>query len=195
MNTGLWMYGIAEQIALQEQRLAPEEAATSRDEQFAALVRRQARFVFRVAYSVLRDVQDAEDAVQETFLRIHRRSPVWAEITDERAFLATIAWRIALDQRRKAPKRATDCDAPWAGLNPEQAAIASDWSSVVHRLIDALPEELRQPLVLSGIEELSSCEIAKMMGIAEGTVRTRVMRARQILRQKLSALKARRHDR
>ena len=57
-------------------------------------------------------------------------------------------------------------------------------------MIDALPEELRQPLALSGVEELSSREIAKVMGIPEGTVRTRLARARQILRQKLSALKA-----
>jgi RNA polymerase sigma-70 factor (ECF subfamily) len=57
----------------------------------------------------------------------------------------------------------------------------------VHRLIDALPEELRQALSLSSIQELSSREIAAILGIPEGTVRTRLMRARQLLRQKLSA--------
>jgi RNA polymerase sigma-70 factor, ECF subfamily len=52
--------------------------------------------------------------------------------------------------------------------------------------VDALPEQLRQPLVLSGIDELSSPEIAAVMGIPEGTVRTRIMRARQILKQKMA---------
>jgi RNA polymerase sigma-70 factor (ECF subfamily) len=60
-------------------------------------------------------------------------------------------------------------------------------------LIDALPEELRQPLALSTVEELNSQEIAQVMGIPEGTVRTRLMRARQVLKQKLSALMAGHH--
>jgi RNA polymerase sigma-70 factor (ECF subfamily) len=57
----------------------------------------------------------------------------------------------------------------------------------VHRLIDALPEELRQPLALSTVEELTSPEVARILGIPEGTVRTRLMRAREILKQKLIA--------
>ena len=67
-------------------------------------------------------------------------------------------------------------------------AIGSDWQSKVHRLIDGLPEDLRQPLALSTIEELTSGEIAQIMDIPEGTVRTRIQRARQLLREKLSAL-------
>lgn len=58
----------------------------------------------------------------------------------------------------------------------------------MHRLVDALPDELRQPLALSIVEELNSREIAKVIGVAEGTVRTRLMRARQILKRKLAAV-------
>jgi RNA polymerase sigma-70 factor (ECF subfamily) len=65
-------------------------------------------------------------------------------------------------------------------------AIGSDWNAMVHRLVDALPEELRQPLALSTTEQLDSREIAELMGIPEGTVRTRLMRAREILKQKLA---------
>ncbi len=167
-----------------------EENAITVDDEFAALVTRQTRFVFRVAYSVLRNVQDADDAVQETFLKLYR-SGGWKSMADERAFLARSAWRVAVDQLRRKPKSAPEADTVWAGRNPEQVAIDSDWSAVVHRLMDALPEELRQPLALSSFEELSSPEIAKIMGIPEGTVRTRVMRARQILRQKLEGLRSR----
>lgn len=70
---------------------------------------------------------------------------------------------------------------------PEHDVIAADWTVTVHRLIDALPEDLRQPLALSTLKELNSREIAAVMRISEGTVRTRLMRARQILKQKLAA--------
>ncbi len=59
---------------------------------------------------------------------------------------------------------------------------------MVHSMIDALPEELRVPLVLSAFDELNSREIGRVLGILEGTVRTRLQRARQVLRQKLASL-------
>lgn len=176
------MPSVAEQIADPELCLAS-------DERFAALVQRRARFVFRVAYSVLRSVPDADDVVQDTFLKLYRSSS-WERIDDEKAFLARTAWRIAVDQLRARRKDAVETDAPWQGPNPEQSAIGSDWSSLVCRLIDSLPEELRQPLALSSLEELNSREIANVMGIPEGTVRTRLMRARQILKQKLNDMGA-----
>ncbi len=173
--------------------MAQGEVAITRDEQFTDLVRRQTRFVFRVAYSVLRNIHDADDATQETFLKLYRSSG-WESAGDEKAYLARTAWRVAVDQLRKKTASAPVADTPGTRPNPEQAAIASDWSSVIHRLIDALPEELRRPLALSGLEELNSRESAKVMGISESAVRTRLMRARQILKQKLKALGAGHHE-
>ena len=178
------MNGVSEQIALQETGLAENSAATAREEWFAAVVNRQARFVFRIAYSALRSVHDAEDVVQETFMKLYQ-SRRWEQIVDERAFLARMAWRIAIDQRQKKPATSPERDAEWEGHDPEQAAIASNWNQVVHRLIDGLPEELRQPLALSSFEEFTSREIAEVMDIPEGTVRTRLMRARQMLKERL----------
>jgi RNA polymerase sigma-70 factor (ECF subfamily) len=86
---------------------------------------------------------------------------------------------------------AEDADLPSSDPSPEATAIDADWQGKVHRLIDGLPEELRQPLALSTIQELTSGEIAQIMGIPEGTVRTRVLRARQLLREKLAALESR----
>ena len=148
-----------------------------------ALVHRQSRFVFRVAWAVLRNVQDAEDVVQETFLRIHRNAP---EMDDERAFLATTAWRLAVDRRKSRRPDAEMPDLADTGRNPETAAVDTDWNTRIARMIDGLPEDLRQPLVLSGIEEMTSPEIARVMGIPEGTVRTRILRARQILKERLA---------
>jgi RNA polymerase sigma-70 factor, ECF subfamily len=70
--------------------------------------------------------------------------------------------------------------------DPEAAALTSDSNAIVHRLIDALPEDLRRPLALSGLQEMNSRQIAAVMGIPEGTVRTRLVRARQILKEKLT---------
>lgn len=183
------MPGISEQIALQEPRLARAVSAAEQCEVFSDLVRRQSRFVFRVAYAILRDVHDADDAVQETFLKLYR-SRGWDGIKDEKAYLARVAWRSAVDLRARKLKSSPVVEAAWPGRNPEQDAIASDRDAVIHRLIDALPEELRQPLVLSGLQELSSTETARIIGISENAVRSRVMRARQILKQKLDALGA-----
>ncbi len=157
-------------------------AVRPREDRFAELVERRSRFVHRVAYSVLRNAQDAEDVVQETFLKLYR-SGAWEGMDDERAFLARAAWRLAVGRRRTEPGLIL---VPAQGLNPEDAAVASDLHALVHRMIDALPEELRQPLALSSVEEMNSREIAAVMGIPEGTVRTRLVRARQMLKEKLA---------
>jgi RNA polymerase sigma-70 factor (ECF subfamily) len=177
------MTGLTQQLPFADLTL---DEAGARQSRFADLVERQSRFVFRVAYAITRNPSDAEDVVQETFLKIFRTSS-WERIEDERAFLARTAWRIAVDRRsraRQAPAAPSLTPAP----TPEQSVITADRHAAVHRLIDALPEELRQPLALSTVDEMSSGEIARILGIAEGTVRTRLMRAREILKQKLQAL-------
>jgi RNA polymerase sigma-70 factor, ECF subfamily len=137
------------------------------------------------------ELLDAEDVVQETFLKIYRAG-VWEEIKDENAFVAVRAWRIAINKlSRKGNERqnvATDLEIASTDTSPEGAAIAANSNAMVHRLIDALPEELRQPLAHSTVEELNSREIATMMGLTEVTVRTRLMRAREILKQKFGAI-------
>jgi|SRR5579884_2255596 len=173
---------------------AKQEDSTSRHESFAAMVQRQSRFVFRVAYSVLRSVSEADDVVQETFLKVYRAGG-WERIENERAFLARVAWRAAVDRRRVRRVEEPDPELASQAESPEAVVIAADWSAAVHRLIDALPEEFRQPLALSAVEEMSSPEIAAVMGIPEGTVRSRISRARQLLREKLNALVAGGHGR
>ena len=161
------------------------------DEAFAILVHRQSRFVFQVAYAVLRNSHDAEDVVQETFLSLYR-SGAWQKMNDERAFLARTVWRQTIDRLRANPRRKSDdsrvlLELPSQESDPEQTLLGANQQAVVHRLIDALPEELRQPLALSTVEELNSREIAAILDIPEGTVRTRLMRARQMLKEKLAA--------
>jgi RNA polymerase sigma-70 factor, ECF subfamily len=163
------------------------------DPGFTALVERQSRLVFRVVYAVLLNSSDAEDAVQETFLKLYRNHG-WRQAENERAFLARVAWRTAVDLRRRL-SRSTESDAPLAldqmpslQPSPEQALTSANENAAVHALIDSLAEELRMPLVLSAMEELNSRQIGEILGIPEGTVRTRLQRARQILREKLASL-------
>ncbi len=154
-------------------------------------MKRQSRFVFRVAYAILRNSHDAEDAAQESFLKLYRNH-AWRGIENERAFLARAVWRVAVDRVRQLqlPHAVLEdeLEPPSAAPSPEQEAIAVDWQAAIHRMIDALPEELRQPLALSAIDQLNSREIAAILGIPEGTVRTRLMRARHRLKEKLAAL-------
>jgi RNA polymerase sigma-70 factor (ECF subfamily) len=181
------MTGHSEQIGLGETVLADEQDIAGCEERFAALVGRQSRFIFRVAYAVLRNSHDAEDVVQEVFLKLYR-SARWDQMKDERAYLARVAWRISVDRLPKTRDSEVDAEELAGGETPEQAAVQANWSAVVHRLIDALPEELRHPLALSSIDELKSHEIARILGIPEGTVRTRLMKARAVLKQKLALL-------
>jgi RNA polymerase sigma-70 factor (ECF subfamily) len=190
------MIGHSERIGLGETTLADERENGDCEDHFAALVQRQSRFVFRVAYAVLRNSHDAEDVAQEVFLKLYR-SGGWNKITDERAYLARVAWRVSVDRRTKSHKKgkpmSEDCASP--AETPEEAAVQANWSAMVHMLMDALPEDLRLPLALSSADELTSREIAAILGIPEGTVRSRMMKAREILRQKLARLMGEKHGR
>lgn len=141
--------GISYQVALQEPKLVTAETSNVADEQFAALVERQSRFVFRVAFSVLRNAHDAEDVAQETFLKLYR-SAAWKKAEDERAFLARVAWRLAVS---RLSKKKVPCDFERAAQEtPEEELIRLDRDALVQRLVDALPQELRLPLALSTVE-------------------------------------------
>jgi len=167
------------------------DVAMERDERFEEMVARQARFMFQVAFGLLRNRQDAEDAVQEAFLKLYR-GEAWLRMENEKGFLARTVWRVALDHLPKAVERMTDVaemQLAASGGSPEQSVVDEDERAVLRRLIDGLPEELRQPLVLSSVEEMTSREVAEAMGIPEGTVRTRVMRARTELRRRFVAMK------
>ena len=167
---------------------------TGKDAALEALVREHSRLVYRIAYSVLRQHQDAEDATQETFMRVLRFQSKLAEVNEPKTWLARIAWRVALDRsRRQRRAREIALDDPEQTVpEPKSTATAADdnvqstqMQLRLERLIAALPAKLREPLILSTIEEMTPREIAATLGINEAAVRSRTFRARQILRQKL----------
>jgi len=165
-----------------------------------ALVREYSRLVYRIAFGVLRRHHDAEDATQETFLRVLRYGSRLGQIEDPKPWLARIAWRVAVD-RAKQHGRAHEIplDDPEGGVDEvastatpaDETAQGSQFTAVLEKLISALPEKLREPLILSTIEEMSPREIARTLKINEAAVRSRVFRARQVLEEKLARRTAR----
>jgi RNA polymerase sigma-70 factor (ECF subfamily) len=165
-----------------------------RDELLEGLVRQHSRLVYRIAYAVLRRHHDAEDATQETFLRLLRYSSKLAAVEDPKTWLARIAWRVAVDRSRQRGRIREiplhDPEKPIEVASSESPADETVHSTqvgaVLEKMIAALPEKLRAPLILSTIEEMSPPEVAVTLGINEAAVRSRVFRARQILREKLA---------
>jgi|SRR6516164_178243 len=167
----------------------------SQDELLENLVHRHSRLVYRIAYAVLRSHHDAEDATQETFFRALRYRRKLAAVEDHKSWLARIAWRAAVERSRKTSrKREISLDDPRKPL-PEIASVESSADSAIEgsevnalleRFIAALPEKLRAPLILSAVEEMSPREVAAALGISQAAVRSRLFRARQILREKLT---------
>ncbi len=159
-----------------------------------AVVRQHARLVYQVAYLLLRNHHDAEDATQETFLRVWRYRKRLPEARDPKAWLARIAWRVALDRRKNAAEisLADAAEAVFklyaAGESAEKIAGAKQMAVLLDQLIATLPGKLRDPMLLSLDPELTQAEIGIVLNIPESSVRTRLFRARQMHRQKLSSI-------
>lgn len=162
------------------------------EEALAALVSQYASTLYRVAFSVLRNSSDAEDAVQEAFLRVVRYRGGLDEIRDHRVWLIRIVWNIVLDRKRRAKTRPETDDVeelarvlPANGLSAEERAAAAQHHAHVLGCVDRLPEKEREVLMLSAFEELSSVEIASALGITESSVRSRLFRARNLMAELL----------
>jgi RNA polymerase sigma-70 factor (ECF subfamily) len=141
------------------------------------LVSQYAGTLYRVAFSVLRNPSDAEDAVQETFLRVLRHRDTLDEVRDQRVWLIRIVWNIVLDRKRRAKTRPETDDVselarvlPAKGLSAEQIASAAQHHAHVLACVDRLPAKERQVLMLSAFEELTSVEIASVLGITASAV-------------------------
>ena len=163
-------------------RIQAEEAT------LAALVSQYAGALYRVAYSVLRNPADAEDAVQEAFVRVLRHRDTLGEVRDQRVWLIRIVWNIVLDRKRRAKTRPETDDVaelsrvlPCDGLSAEQIAAAAQHHAHVLACVEKLPVKERQVLMLSAFEELTSVEIAEVLGITESSVRSRLFRARNLM--------------
>lgn len=162
------------------------------EEAIAALVDEYASTLYRVAFSVLHNTADAEDAVQEAFLRVLRHREQLREVRDRRVWLIRIVWNLVLDRKRRAKSRPETDDIadlarvlPAEGLSAEGRAAAAQHHAQVLECVEKLPMKEREVLVLSAFEELSSVEIASILSITESSVRSRLFRARNLMAEQL----------
>ena len=158
--------------------------------EFETRLAESSTLAFRVAYSLLRQREDAEDVAQEAFARAYRRFRQLRDRTRFRAWLVRMTWRLALDRQRGERRRLTR-DTAWADGAP---AVAPAPTGPVERLrarelwhaIDALPPKLRMVVVLANIEGHGMNEVATLLGVPAGTVKSRLFEARRRLKEMLA---------
>ena len=145
---------------------------------------------FRVAYSVLRHREDAEDVAQDAFAKAHRRFRQLRDPERFRSWLVRMVWRLALDRRRGEHRRSIreaehervrqSCSTDTVGDGERAERL---WEA-----IDSLPEKLRCVVVLASIEGHDLAAVARLLGIPQGTVKSRLFLARQRIKDRLQWL-------
>jgi RNA polymerase sigma-70 factor (ECF subfamily) len=171
--------------------IAPWDAAVSGDRElereFEARLVECSTLAFRVAYGVLRQREDAEDVAQEAFAKAYRSFHQLRDRDRFRSWLVRMTWRMALDSRRSSRRRvAREEQVEPIALDAGDPAEASERSQRLWEAIDALSDKLRIVIVLAGIEEHDIREIAALLDLPEGTVKSRLFAARRQLKERLS---------
>lgn len=166
-------------------------AKTGDIEAFEQIIRLHERQVFRTALRLLRRVEDAEDAAQEVYMRLHKHLRRLNNDQDIMPWLYRVTVNVCHDINRRREPAAAPMDASGRPeLEPRdpapspyrQAADAEEWRAM-SRALDALPEKQRASIVLRDLEGLPEESVAEILGIAQATVRTHVCRARLRLRE------------
>lgn len=166
---------------------------------FEQLVRRHEKKVFRLLLRMMGNREEAEDVSQETFLSLHRHGHRFRGDARFSTFVYRVASNAALNRRRTlgrnrariqklAVRQAAGDDLPHSPRNPEDATGGVEVTAEVRRALECLKPALRLPVLLYDIEGLAYGEIAKILGVAEGTIKSRIHRARQALRVQLAPL-------
>ncbi|HET7362842.1 MAG TPA: RNA polymerase sigma factor [Burkholderiales bacterium] len=166
---------------------------------FEALMRRHNRMLFRTARAILRDDAEAEDALQEAYLQAYRSLASFRGDAQLSTWLARIVANEALQRLRKHSRRADIVPLqPAAGAEleqvmdrdmdkaPETTAARHEMRRLLESQIDALPDAYRTVFMLRAVEELSVEETAAVLDMPPATVRTRLFRARSMLREALA---------
>jgi len=166
------------------------------------MMRRHNRLLYRTARSILRDDAEAEDCVQEAYLQAFRSIASFRAESKLSTWLTRIVINQALARLRKNKRddgnvpldNVVDIDGRLPGAEatlseseqPDGAAMREEMRRLLERHIDRLPPAFRTVFVLRALEELSVEETAKLLGIPEATVRSRLFRARSLLRESLA---------
>jgi RNA polymerase sigma-70 factor (ECF subfamily) len=164
-------------------------ADRARDHEFEVLLAEASTLAFRVAYAVLRSREDAEDVAQDAAVRAYRRFGSLRDRESFRPWLVRIAWRLALDRRRTERRRERREQSVFGDRSPaltvEEMAASRQLEETVWKAVDALPEKLRAVVVLGAIEGHGTRDVAGLLGLPEGTIKSRLHAARRRLLEEL----------
>jgi RNA polymerase sigma-70 factor, ECF subfamily len=163
----------------------------SLEREFEERLRESSGLAVRVAYGVLRHQQDAEEVAQEAFAKAYGRFSQLRDRTRFRAWLVRMTWRLAIDRWRSDRRRLAREQAafePPPGVTAEDVAASNERAARLWQAIDSLPEKLRIAIVLGAIHGHDVREVARLLGVPEGTVKSRLFLARKGLAERLQCL-------
>jgi RNA polymerase sigma-70 factor, ECF subfamily len=194
-TTGVWL----NEAVMDALAASFPESAVSRDESLAREFEQRLadcpKLAYRVALGVLHNTAEAEDVAQEAMLRAYRNFHRLRDRERFRGWLVRATFRLALDRiRSKGRRERHENDATRATLTAQSEAsvenlVASrEFERRVAQALDALPEKLRIVMVLAAIEGYNTREVAKLAGLPEGTVKSRLFLARKKLAESLRCL-------
>ncbi len=156
-------------------------------EAFSLLVARYDRAVYHLAYRTLHDVEEAKDATQEAFFKAYRSLRTFKTGAKFSTWIFSIVYHACCDRlnRRKRYSNEELPDRADPGAGPEREAIALDEARRLRAAIDALPEKYRTVITLYHLQSMQYEEIAEVLGLPMGTVKTHLFRAKEQLRKLL----------
>jgi RNA polymerase sigma-70 factor (ECF subfamily) len=158
------------------------------DREFEERLRDSSGLAFSIAYGVLRNRADAEEVAQDAFARAFRRFGQLRDRDRFRSWLTRMTWRLAIDRwrtdRRRTAREYAIATEPWRP-STEDVAVVHERSKHVWLAIDKLPDKLRLVVVLSAIEGHDTREVAGLLDVPEGTVKSRLFSARKMLAENL----------
>jgi RNA polymerase sigma-70 factor (ECF subfamily) len=169
---------------------------------FEGLVRRHQARVFRLLLRMLGSREEAEDVAQETFLNLHRSGHRFRGEARFSTFVYRVAANAALNRRRSLGRHQAregalareGRGAPERPLDPEAAAASSELRGELELALRELAPALRLPVLLCDVEGLDYAEIARILELPEGTVKSRIHRGRRWLRERLGERLSGRRD-
>jgi RNA polymerase sigma-70 factor, ECF subfamily len=174
---------------MDQERAWIEQALKGDHESFGYLIRAYERPVYNLAYRMLGDPTEAEDAAQETFLRAYTKLATYQPDRKFVNWLLSIASHYCIDslrRRTRAPQLSLDGPLPpeWTmstAPRPDQVASKKEEENRVRKSLDGLPADYRAAVVLRYWYDLSYAEIAEAMNTTESAIKSRLHRARQML--------------
>ncbi|HEV2500526.1 MAG TPA: RNA polymerase sigma factor, partial [Terriglobia bacterium] len=181
---------VMEAIAGEVAQIAVDSRALP-EEEFERKLRDCCRLAYRVAFAVLHQREEAEDVAQDTCLRAHREFCHMRNPERLDAWVVRVAWRLAIDNQRSSRRRERrERSEQWTvsadpGLTAEDLAASSEFERALHSALDELPEKLRTVVVLAAIQGYDMAEVARLLELPGGTVKSRLHTARKKLVEKM----------